>query len=163
MLADGCMVPACGVCYVMVENGKKIAQERGYYDPNKIRGGDRMPIVEKKSEGGNYLKREFVEARGVTSLKLESAGEDVSFENKDKKTGDMKTVYKHQCKVSYDGQKEDDPDLWTMNNTSFNACFELFGKNTDDWVGKTVEITVGGEGEMKHIKVDIVRSKKNLN
>ena len=121
-----------------------------------------MPIVEKKSEGGNYLKREFVEAKGVTSLKLENAGEDVSFENKDKKTGEMKTVYKHQCKVSYDGQKEDDPDLWTMNNTSFNACYELFGENTDDWVGKTVEITIGGEGEMKHIKVDIVRSKKNL-
>jgi len=42
MLADGCMVPACGDCFALIEKGKKIAEERGLYDPNKIRGGDRM-------------------------------------------------------------------------------------------------------------------------
>jgi len=161
------MVPSCGVCFQRMEEGKKIAQERGLYDASKItrniiQGGDRMPIVEKKSEGGNYLKRKFVETRGVTSLKIANSGEEISFDIKDNSTGEPKTVKKWQLKVSYDGQKEDDPNLWTMNNTNFNACFDLFGKNTDDWVGKTVEITLGGEGEMKHIKVDVVRSKKHL-
>ncbi len=49
-----------------------------------------------------------------------------------------------------------------MNNTSFNACLDLFGDETEKWIGKTVEITIGGEGEMKHIKVDTVRSKKHI-
>jgi len=95
-------------------------------------------------------------------LKIESEGENVTFENKDKKSGEMKSVNKWQVEASFDGQKEDDPKVWTMNNTSFNACLDLFGDDTKDWIGKTVEITIGGEGEMRHIKVDIVRTKKNL-
>lgn len=121
-----------------------------------------MPVTEKKIEGGNFLKREFVEEQGITSLKIKNAGKDVPFDNKDKKTGEIKTVHKWQVDVSYDGQKESDPHTWTMNNTSFNACWEMFGKNTDDWVGKIVEITISGDGEMRHIKVDTVRTKKNL-
>ena len=159
-LADGCAVPACGVCYSMMEKGRKLAQERGYYDHNKM-GGDRMTKVERKSEGGNYLKHKFVTEEGITALKIENAGDDVVFTNTNKK-GEEVTVHKWQLEVSYDGQKEKDPNVWTMNNTSFNACLDLFGDETEKWIGKTVEITIGGEGEMKHIKVDTVRSKKHL-
>lgn len=144
-----------------MEKNKKIAQERGYYDPKKM-GGDRMTKVERKSEGAGFLNREFVEQRSITALKIENEGESVTFENKDKKTGEMKSVDKWQVKASFDGQKEDDPKVWTMNNTSFNACLDLFGDDTKNWIGKTVEITIGGEGEMRHIKVDMVRTKKNL-
>ena len=161
MLADGCTVPACTGCHEMIDKGKKILQEKGEYYANPIRGGDSMTKVEKKSEGGNYLKREFVEQREITSLKIETEGESVEFENKDK-NGEMKKVSKWQIGVSYDGQKDDDPNVWTMNNTSFNACIDLFEDDTAKWIGKTVDITIGGEGEMKHIKVDVVRSKKRL-
>jgi len=121
-----------------------------------------MPVVERKAEGNNFLKREFVESKGITTLKIESAGEEVELEFKDPKTGQIKISKRWQLQVSYDTQKDDDPNMWTMNNTSFNACFDLFGKNTDNWVGKKVEITIGGDGEMRHIKVDAVRTKKNL-
>ena len=43
-LADGCTVPACGDCFAGIEKGKKIAEQRGFYDPNKIRGGDKMKV-----------------------------------------------------------------------------------------------------------------------
>ena len=166
MLYDGCMVPACVICHVMIEKDKKIAQERGLYDPSKItriteRGGDRMTKVERKSEGGNYLKHKFVTEEGITALKIENAGNDVEFTNTNKK-GEEVTVHKWQLDVSYDGQKEGYPNVWTMNNTSFNACIDLFGDETEKWIGKIVENTIGGEGEMKHIKVDTVRSKKHL-
>lgn len=160
VLADGCTVGACPICFVMVEDGKKIAKERGY-DANTVRGGDYMTKVERKSEGGNYLKHKFVSENGVTALKIENAGNDIEFTNTNKK-GEEVTVHKWQLEVSYDGQKEGDPNVWTMNNTSFNACLDLFGDETEKWIGKVVEITIGGEGEMKHIKVDTVRSKKHL-
>jgi len=78
MLADGCMVPACGFCHTMIENGKKLAQARGFYDTSKItrntiQGGDRMPVVERKAEGNNFLKREFVESKGITALKIDDS------------------------------------------------------------------------------------------
>jgi len=99
MLADGCMVPACGVCWIMMENHKKVAQERGLYDTSKItrntiRGGDYMTKVERKSEGGNYLKHKFVTEEGITSLKIENSGNDVEFSNTDKKSGEEKIVHK---------------------------------------------------------------------
>ncbi len=159
--------PACKIYYQEIEKEAKLkgglissnSQNGGLHD---ITGGDKMTKVEKKSEGANFLNREFVEQRGITLLKIESAGEEIEFTNKDKKTGQEKIVKKWQVQVSYDEQKNDDPTVWTMNNTSFNACYELFGDETDKWVGKVLEITIGGEGEMKHIKVDIVRSKKNI-
>ena len=120
-----------------------------------------MTKVERKSEGSNYLKHKFVTERGVTSLKIENAGKDVEFTNTGK-DGKEVITHKWQVEVSYEGQNEGDPNVWTMNNTSFNACLDLFSDETDKWVGKTVEITIGGEGEMKHIKVDTVRTKKNL-
>ncbi len=165
-MADGCAIPACGDCYSMIEKGKKLAEARGLYDstnyPNKnVSGGDKMTKVKRKSEGGNYLKHKFVTEKGVTALKIDNAGIEVDFINTNKK-GEEVVIHKWQLEVSYDGQKEGDPNIWTMNNTSFNACLDLFGDETEKWIGKTVEITIGGDGEMKHIKVDTVRSKKHL-
>jgi hypothetical protein len=160
-LADGCRVPACRDCLAGIEGGRRVAEERGLYDANEIRGGDYLTRVEKKSEGGIFLKQKFVETKGITSLKIKNSGEEVTFENKNKK-GEMTVAHKWQVKVSYDGMTEGDPNLWTMNNTSFNACIELFGNETNNWVGKTVEISIGGEGDMKNIQVDTIRSKKNL-
>jgi len=164
-LADKCSVPVCGVCLALYQKNYKIAQERGLFDThdtnNMLGGGDNMTKVERKSEGGNYLKQQFVTANFITALKIENAGSSVEFTNTDKKGNDV-TVSKWQVEVSYEGQKEGDPNVWTMNNTSFNAVLDLFGDETEKWIGKVVEITIGGEGEMKHIKVDSVRSRKNL-
>ncbi len=155
-LADGCYVPACGDCFAMVEKGKKIAQERGLYDPSKIpRGGDRMK-VEKGNTGANTIKVEFVHKKKITSLKIKDEGEMVTYEAK--KEGDSAST-KLVIGVSYEGQGDGDPTRWSMNNKSRNALIDIWGDDTADWVGKTAEISTSGEGEFKHIVVDTLRTK----
>ena len=152
---DGCYVPACGECFAMMESYKKIAQERGLYDPNKIRGGDRMK-VEKGNTGGNNLKVEFVHEKKITSLKIKDEGEMVTYEAK--KEGDSPST-KLVIGVSYTGQKDGDPNKWSMNNKSRNALIDIWGDDTENWIGKTAEISTSGEGEFKHIVVDTLRTK----
>ncbi len=154
-LADGCTVPACGECYTMIEKGKKLAEERGLYDPNKIRGGDRMK-VEKGNTGGNNLKVEFVHEKKITSLKIKDEGEMVTYEAK--KEGDSPST-KLVIGVSYHDQSDGDPNKWSMNNKSRNALIDIWGDDTTDWVGKTAEISTSGEGEFRHIVVDTLRTK----
>ena len=155
ILADGCTVPACGDCFAMVEKGKKIAEERGLYDPNKIRGGDRMK-VEKGSTGGNNLKVEFIQEHKITSLKVTDEGEMVTYEAK--KEGESSST-KLVVGVSYEGQGKEDPAKWSLNNKSRNALIDIWGDDTANWVGKTAEISLSGDGEYKHIIVDTLRTK----
>jgi len=154
-LADGCYVPACGVCHAMIEKGRKLAEERGFYDPNKIRGGDRMK-VEKGNTGGNNIKVEFVHEKKITSLKIEDEGEMVTYEAK--KEGDSPST-KLVIGVSYNDQSDGDPNKWSMNNKSRNALIDIWGDDTANWVGKIAEISTSGEGEFKHIVVDTLRTK----
>jgi len=156
-LADGCTVPACMTCYHSIGEGRKLAEERGLYDPNKaVRGGDRMK-VEKGNTGGNNLKVEFVEERKLIQLKILDEGRMETYEPQ--KEGE-KSSTKLVCGVSYDGQKTGDPTDWSMNNKSRNALIDIFGDDTAAWVGKEVEITLEGTGEFKHIMVDVLRTKK---
>ncbi len=154
-LADGCYVPACGVCYCVMEKGKKLAQERGVYDPNKIRGGDKMK-VEKGNIGGNNIKVEFIQERKITSLKITDEGEMVTYEAK--KEGD-KASTKLVVGVSYENQGKEDPSKWSLNNKSRNALIDIWGDDTENWIGKTAEITITGDGDYKHIVVDTLRTK----
>ncbi len=155
-LADGCYVPACGVCHAMIVKGKKIAEVRGHYDPSKIsRGGDRMK-VEKGNTGGNTIKVEFVHEKKITSLKIKDEGEMVTYEAK--KEGDSAST-KLVIGVAYDGQGDGDPNKWSMNNKSRNALIDIWGDDTADWVGKIAEISTSGDGEFKHIVVDTLRTK----
>ena len=155
-LADGCTVPACGECFVRMEEGKKIAEERGSYDTNRsIRGGDRMKI-EKGSTGGNNLKVDFVTEKKITSLKIIDEGEMVTYQPKnDSEKASTKLV----VGVNYDGKSDGDPDKWSLNNKSRNALIDIWGDDTTDWVGKIAEISISGEGEFKHIVVDTLRTK----
>ena len=150
------MVPACGVCYSMIENGKKLAEERGLYDPSKIpRGGDSM-IVAKGNTGGNNLKVEFIQERKITSLKITDEGQMITYEAK--KDGD-KASTKLVLGVSYEGQGKEDPEKWSLNNKSRNALIDAWKDDTADWVGKTAEILISGDGDYKHIMVDTLRTK----
>ena len=79
--------------------------------------------------------------------------EEVTFPGKEGKP-DVKKI---QCEVSYKDQGKEDPTSWTMNNKSRNILIEAWGKNTDDWVMKSIPITIGGSGDMEHILVDSMR------
>jgi len=154
-LADGCMLPACGDCFAGIAKGKKIAEERGHYDPKQIRGGDNMKI-EKGNTGGNTLKVADVIEKKLTRLKITDEGEMKTYEGE--KEGD-KSSTKLVIGISYEGQKQGDPDKWSMNNKSRNALINIYGDDTETWIGKEPEIQLEGTGEYRHIVVDTLRTK----
>jgi len=112
-------------------------------------------IAEKVSEGGNYFKVGFVKTNKITELQITDARsvEEITFPGKEGKP-DVKKI---QCEVSYKNQGKEDPTSWTMNNKSRNILIEAWGKNTDDWVMKSIPITIGGSGDMEHVLVDSMR------
>jgi len=155
-LADGCMLPACGDCFAWIVKGRKIAEERGHYDPNrKIRGGDRMK-VEKGNTGGNTLKVADVIEKKITSLKITDEGYMKTYDGE--KEGD-KSSTKLVIGVSYENKRDGDPTEWSMNNKSRNALIDIWGDDTETWIGKVAEISISGDGEFKHIVVDTLRTK----
>ena len=155
-LVDGCSVPACGICHADVMKGRKIAEERGFYDPNKkVRGGDRMKVA-KGNTGGSNLKVEFIQENKITSLKITDEGEMVTYDAR--KEGDTPST-KLVMGVSYEGQGKEDPQKWSLNNKSRNALIDIWGDDTADWKGKTAEIAISGDGDYKHIVVDSLRTK----
>ena len=156
LLADGCYVPVCGDCFAGIEKGKKIAEERGLYDPNKNVGGGDFMKVEKGNTGGNTLKVTDVIEKKITSLKITDEGTMKTYEAE--KEGDKSTT-KLVIGVSYEGQKEGDPKLWSMNNKSRNALIDIWRDDTANWITKVAEISISGDGEYKHIVVDTLRTK----
>ncbi len=112
--------------------------------------------IEKGNTGGNNLKVTDVNEKRITSLKITDEGEMKTYEGE--KEGDKSTT-KLIIGVEYTDMKTGDPDKWSMNNKSRNALIDIWGDDTEKWVGKTAEISISGEGEFKHIVVDTLRTK----
>lgn len=161
-LADGCMVPACGICHARIIKDRKLAEERGHYDPSKIAriiesGGDRMK-VEKGATDGNNLKVAHVLEKKLTKLKITDEGEMITYQPKDgdkNQTASTKLV----VGISYEGMQDGDPDRWSMNNTTRNTLIDIYGDDTAKWVDKEPEIQLEGTGEYRHIVIDTLRTK----
>ena len=111
--------------------------------------------AEKVSMGKDILKPSLVKERKITELQITDARsvEEVTFPGKDGK----KDSTKIDCKVSYKNQGEEDPTWWRINSPSRNSLIDAWGKNTDDWVMKSIPITLNGSGDMEHILVDSMR------
>lgn len=156
-LYNGEMVPQCIWCFKCIETGLKLAEERGYYDPNKknVSGGDNMK-ASKDAVGGDFLKAGYVEEHKITELKIMSEVSIARFEKEGKPT-----VEKFQFGIEYEGFSKNKgmPDTWTLNSKSKNALIDAWGDETDDWKGKTTPITLSGDGEYRHIMVDTLRIK----
>ena len=162
-LADGCDVPACGICFASITKDKKLAEERGNYDPSKIariiaKGGDRMKIPRGETSGDN-IKVDFVEERGITTLEILNEGELDTYTPKED-SGDKPTT-RLLVEISYDDQKPTDPKHWRMNNKSRNSLIDIFGDDTEKWIGKKIEISLTGDDKYRNISVDILRTKKD--
>ena len=151
MIWNGQMVLQCVHCFKCLEEGLDIAR----FDANFIRGGESMVKVEKDATGGNFLKAGYVKEHKISELILVSGPEIAEFEK------DGKVTRKLQFKINYEGFAENKgmPDIWTLNSKSKNTLFDVWGNETDNWLGKKVEIGLGGEGEMTHILVDPLRTK----
>ena len=149
------MVEQCIDCYKCLEVGLKIAQEKGIF-ANEIRGGEQSMVkIEKDATGGDYLKAGYVKEHKISELVLVSGPEIAEFEK------DGKVTKKLQFKVNYEGFADNKgmPDTWTLNSKSKNTLFDAWGDETDNWLGKKVQIGLGGEGDMTHILVDALRTK----
>lgn len=146
-LADGCMLPACMDCFVMIENGKKLAEERVLYDPSKkTRGGDRMVTVE---DPGDYLKGEFVKAEKITKLKIINAPK---YEDGDYGRQLLCMV---ECNNDDKTQKK-----FRFNNTNIRYMLNKHGKDSNNWNEMEIKIhtvmqsTPGGMKDVVYIVDD---------
>jgi len=92
--------------------------------------------IREKKEGIEYLKPKFVTdnlVRRITILE-ELQLQESQYEGKEP---EEKLTGKVECQIDSKPQR-----IWSMNWTSANTCIELFGKDTKDWKGKTVQILV---------------------
>lgn len=164
-LADGCFVPICTPCQSMIQEGRELASSRGHHKPDAIfksRGGESVKIEKGNTGGGNNIKAKDMEAMRVTQLTIVDEGEMVTFTPK-RKEGDKedpKPTTKLIIGVTYKGIRDGDPTRWALNNKSRNALIDLWGDDTEKWIGKTADITYAGESEYRHIIVDDIRTQR---
>jgi hypothetical protein len=112
-----------------------------------------MVVIEKQT--GSYLKGDFVKEHNITEVRIESEPQDVN--------GEFGT--KLECKVSYNGQGKEDPEMWGMNKKSRNIVIDHFsvpGEKFDSviLVGQTIPIESAPTEKGRAIYVDEVRLKK---
>ena len=119
----------------------------------QLEDGETHMLVEKIMS--NHITKEFIKQNRITTLKIKNEGEMLSFENRK-----GEEVKKLALGVEYEGMRRDDPNVWTLNNKSFNALIDIFGKETRDWIDRIVEIKLEGSGEYEHIMVDTMRTRK---
>lgn len=114
--------------------------------------------VEKGATGGNNLKVKHVLEKKITKLKITDEGEMITYQPKEgdkNQTASTKLV----IGISYEDMQDGDPDKWSMNNTSRNSLIDIYGDDTEKWVGKEPEIQLEGTGEYRHIVIDNLRTK----
>lgn len=126
-LADGCAVPACGICYAMMVKGRKLAQERGYYDPKRM-GGDRMVKAEIIED--EYFNGEYASTNDIRSVKFVSEPDYV--------TGNYGTKLEGNIKCPVEGKKN--PHIWTLNKTNNNILGKVLGLDTSKWMNIDIPI-----------------------
>ena len=118
-----------------------------------VGGGDEKGMLVEPVPIGNHLTAKFVQENRITAITITNEGEYVKFEQNGKE------VEKISLGIEFNGRRSDDPATWTLNNKSRNALITIFGKDTADWIGKTVELKIEGMGEYTHITVDTLRTK----
>ena len=111
---------------------------------------------EARTTGSDYLKPDFVEDREITSVVITGEGK------VEQSTFDNETKTRIVVPIRYEGMRnQGDPVQWTLNPKSAKILSELFGEDSSNWTGKTIEITVAGEDKMRHILADKARTRKS--
>lgn len=102
---------------------------------------------------GNFISGEYVKEKGITEFDISNA-RNVEFE----KDGKKKT--RVQVDIAYKNQGKDDPNTWTMNQTSARVLAEHFGSvDSDKWHGK-IPVETAPTEKGRAIYVDKVELKK---
>ena len=67
---------------------------------------------------------------------------------------------KVECHVSYEGQGKEDPNVWTMNNTTARLMQSHFGRDSKNWTGKTIPVEPSRTEKGYAIYLDETKLKK---
>jgi len=163
-LADGCSVPICSVCDDRMTEGKKLAQERGLYDPSRSisrlpnssdnpttsmgeigKGDNIMQIPEPKSNTGNaeglpYIGKKTYQEKNVKHIKILDEAVMIDTEWEGKSTGQ-----KPQCTVETDVE---DPKkcVWQMNKATTKYMIEKHTGDSTKWIGVEFDIKLARTG-----------------
>ena len=108
-----------------------------------------MVLVEPREKATTeYLKPRFVKENAVRRLLLleEMQLVESQYEGKEPET---KLTGKVQCQILSKAEK-----VWSMNWTSANSLIKLFGKDTKEWKGRTIQILVMPVSGHESILVD---------
>ena len=160
-LWDGRCVGCCVYCHGMITDFQNTTVEGKHHTANQSQvrwtGGENRELkIEKGEVGSSNIKVAFVLERRIMRFTITDEGLLKTYEGRN--PGD-KPVEKLILGIKYDGQRAGDPTTWALNNKSRNALIDIFGDQTEKWVGKVVEINISGEGEFKHLIIDQVRTK----
>lgn len=101
-----------------------------------------MPKVEKiESNSTSYLNKTLVQERGVKKLTIKTVPQYEIVDFTDKKTGETKSSKKMCCTCTTNVLDPQEV-IWQMNQTTSNYLIDTLGDNTDNWVGKEIEIAI---------------------
>lgn len=98
-----------------------------------------VEITKAETGGVPYLKKATVQEQGVKILKIKSEPKPVDTEYEGKKSIKLECI----CTTQVLDPKEV---KWQMNATTQNFLIDKFGKETKDWIGKEVELTIKQSG-----------------
>ena len=119
-----------------------------------ITGGDNMEEQELQipDGGGNYLTGEYAKTKRIENVKI--------VEPKPRMAHFDDGVAKVQVSIEYEGQKNGDPDTWTMNVTTARAIRDVYGLKPSAWIGKTIPIEISKTQKGYAIYADTTRFTK---
>jgi len=105
--------------------------------------------IEPQSES-TYVNASFVLDRKISEVTIV---DDVRVERS--KFDSSKS--QHIVTVDYKGAKAEDPNVLKLVARSINLLIKKHGDETKEWIGKTIPVKIGGEGQYQYVVVDEVR------
>lgn len=153
VLADSRVVGLCRNHKVMfckiIKTSKTLVSEKVWEIISKnltdlddiIRGGESMEIGKvQQGDGSPFLSRKTVQEKNINKVKIIDEPILVDTEYEGKSTGQ-----KPQCTVE---TNVEDPKhcKWQMNKATRNYFAEKFGTDSNNWIGKEIEIKVASAG-----------------
>lgn len=147
ILADGCTVPSCAACIFQAESDKKLAEERGYYDPLRLsvlhkvqpQDGEQVgidnwrhvsmadiPNVE-DSDGVPYIGKKLFTEKNVRKIKIisEFKMEDCNYQ------GNITVKPVGMVETGIPDPKEA---KWQMNKATQKFFREKYGGDSKKWI-----------------------------
>ena len=99
-----------------------------------------MVFADKAEVGGTpFLNKKVVQEQGVKKVKIKTEPVFVETEYEGKKNQKLECL----CSTQVEEPKEV---KWQMNATTQNFLIDKYGRNTEDWIGKEIDLAIKQAG-----------------